>query len=130
MRKLLVPLDGSALAEAAIPVADHLSSATGAEIVLVTVGELPETTDQAKESHAALSGVLDRAARRLERPARRRVEHANDPAAGILHAVQEEGADMVVMTTHGRSGITEIAHGSVAADVIRSTNVPVTLVRP
>lgn len=130
MKKLVVPLDGSDLAEAALPLAEDLSGATGAEIVLVTVGELPETKEQAENVDRDLTRVLDRSATRLRRPFRSRIEHSRDPAEGILHAVEEEGADMVVMTTHGRSGLTEMAQGSVASEVVRSGRVPVTLIRP
>jgi nucleotide-binding universal stress UspA family protein len=130
MKTLLVPLDGSELSEAAIPVAEKISSSTGAEIVLLTVGELPETKAQARDSEQAMMAFLDRAASRFRKPVRRRIEHSKEPAAGIIHAAHEEGADLVVMTTHGRSGLSEMAQGSVAEEVIKSGEVPVTLVRP
>jgi nucleotide-binding universal stress UspA family protein len=49
---------------------------------------------------------------------------------GILQAADEENADYIVMSTHGRSGLSEFVQGSVAAGVLRHSHVPVLLKRP
>jgi nucleotide-binding universal stress UspA family protein len=54
----------------------------------------------------------------------------NFPAAGILAAAHENGADIIVMATHGRTGLGRAILGSVALDVVREGNWPVLLVRP
>jgi nucleotide-binding universal stress UspA family protein len=51
-------------------------------------------------------------------------------AAMILEAIEESGADLVVMSTHGRSGLDRWRFGSVAERVARHTSVPVVLIRP
>jgi nucleotide-binding universal stress UspA family protein len=49
---------------------------------------------------------------------------------GIVWAAEREGAELIVMSTHGRSGIGRIVLGSVADAVVRRTSLPVILVRP
>jgi nucleotide-binding universal stress UspA family protein len=129
---ILVPLDGSALAAAALPVAARLACEMHASITLVSVGAVPESAAQAQDERAELEAELQDAARRLgpSVPVRTRVELLGDPARGILQAAQEEHADLIVMSTHGRSGLSELVEGSVADEVLRSAHIPVTLVRP
>jgi nucleotide-binding universal stress UspA family protein len=73
---------------------------------------------------------LSRAAREYELDADPRVEMGGDPAQGILRVAEEENADVIVMSTHGRSGLSELAQGSVAQEVVRDGRKPVLLVRP
>jgi universal stress protein A len=49
---------------------------------------------------------------------------------GIVWAAEREGADLIVMSTHGRSGLGRIVLGSVADAVVRRTSLPVIVVRP
>ncbi len=130
MKTILVPLDGSSLSEAAIPLARNLASALQAEIVFLIVGPLPETSTQASEEGEDLTQVLSRASRRHSVQARLRVEPFGDPVEGILRAADEEDAQLIVMSTHGRSGLTELSQGSVAREVVRDGRKPVVLVRP
>jgi nucleotide-binding universal stress UspA family protein len=55
---------------------------------------------------------------------------AEDVAKAIVDFAEKEGADLIAMATHGRSGIREVVQGSVAAAVVRAGSVPVLLVRP
>lgn len=129
MTTILVPLDGSTLAEVAVPVARWLAFALNAQVVLVTVGPAPETAEQAADEAAALERTLARAA--AEFPAvrvYRHIEKDNDPAHGIVTAAREERPDLIVMSTHGRTGWAELVQGSVAAEVVRAGVAPVTLV--
>lgn len=129
--KIVVPLDGSELAETAIPEAVAMAKAAGGQIVLVRVGELAETSDHAEEERAALESALARAKERItEVPVSTCIDMSGDPARGIVMLVEDEQADRIVMSTHGRSGLTYLAHGSVADEVLRRAKVPVTLVRP
>lgn len=131
MTRILVPVDGSDLSEAALPVAEELAKGLAAEVVLLSVGPPPETTPQAEEERADLQQIVDRAASRLSGvDVRTRIDTGRDPVHGILEAVDEEDIDYVVMSTHGRSGLAEVAEGSVAREVIRAGRVPVMLVRP
>jgi nucleotide-binding universal stress UspA family protein len=130
MTKILVPLDGSDLAEAALPLAERLAAGLDAEVLLVAVGELPETSAEAREVSTALSKMLAKASKTVSRPVRQRVEPAGDPVRGILHAAEEEDVDLIVMSTHGRGWLGELTQGSVANGLLRSGRFPLTLVRP
>jgi nucleotide-binding universal stress UspA family protein len=131
MPRILVPLDGSQLAEAALPVAVRLGRELGAELVLVSIGPVPESAAQARDERAELRQMLTRVAHSLEGQVsvRTRLETLGDPARGILQVAHEEHIDLIVMATHGRSGLSEAVQGSTAAAVIRAGQAPVTLVR-
>lgn len=132
MATIVVPLDGSRLAEAALPVALRLSRQMGAEIVLTSVGPVPESAAQARDERRELHQMLERVAHELagQAPVRTRLETLGEPARGILQVAREESADLIVMSTHGRSGLSAAIQGSTAAAVIRAGEFPVTLVRP
>ena len=130
MKKILVPLDGSPLSDAALPLAEELATQLHGEIVLITVGELAETGNHAREEAGELKHRLESAARKVKVPAKIRVEESGDASTGILRAIEAEHADLVVMSTHGRSGLSEMAQGSVAREVLRHAKVPVVLRRP
>jgi nucleotide-binding universal stress UspA family protein len=128
--RIIVPLDGSDLSEAVIPYAEDLAQKLDAELVLVMVGEIAETSKQFNEEMAALTEALERAGRRVSAPHRMHAVPAGDPVDGILQAANEEDADYIVMSTHGRSGLSDLVQGSVAAGVLRRAKVPVLLKRP
>ena len=131
MTTIMVPLDGSELSEAALPVAEWLARGLGAELLLVMVGHVPETSVQAANERADLEAMLERAAGRMQGLAiRRRLGISNSPSQGIIDVIAEELPDLVVMSTHGRSGWAELVQGSVAEEVVRAGLVPVTLVHP
>lgn len=130
MKKILLPLDGSSCSEAAIPIAKDLASALGAGIVLVTIGNLPETSTMAHEEEAELVDLLKRQAAHHDLGSNIHVDMGGDAVQGILRIAEEEGVDLIVMATHGRSGLSDLAHGSVAREIIRDGRLPVLLVRP
>lgn len=139
-KKILVPLDRSAGAEAALPVAADLARADQAVIRLLHVAPPPTAivaegrviayADQESERLQHIWEVyLREAARQL---AGVRVEYAvrfGEPAEEILEAARESGADLIAMATHGRSGVVRLMLGSVAEAVLRRSEVPVVLVR-
>ena len=128
---ILVPLDGSALSTAALPVAAWLARRMGARVTLLHV--VSDLYDRGETRAVELSAAetLARAEARLaDVPVQRQTDDAPDPADGILAAVRRGHVDLVVMATHSRSGLSELAHGSVAERVIRSGIVPVTLIHP
>lgn len=127
----LVPLDGSPLSERAVDVVRPLAEALNGEVVLFTVSETAETSRHAEQISADADEQLGRVSGRLGSvPVRRRVDTGGEAAQGILEAVRELKADHIVMTTHGRSGLSRLAQGSVAEEVLRHASVPITLVRP
>jgi nucleotide-binding universal stress UspA family protein len=131
MTTIMVPIDGSNLSEAALPVAEWLARGLGADITLVMVGHVPETAVQAAGEREDLQRTLQRVSRHVKGlTVHERIGISNSPGQGIIDLIAEEHPDLVVMSTHGRSGWTEFVQGSVAEDVVRAGLAPVTLVHP
>lgn len=135
-RRILVPLDGSAFAEAALPLALELSQRTGADVRLVSV--LEPVTSYAYEgwegaaldwTQRYLEDVLDRIAEGIDGEGDHVVR--NGHTVEVLQKEAEEwGADVVVMASHGRGALSRLWLGSVADGFIRQTNLPLLVVRP
>lgn len=140
--KILVPLDGSALAELAIRHAREIARGTRSEILLMQAVSLPIPV--VPEAVLATDGrwldeAKKEAARYLEgiaaplREAGMRVRALLDerpPADAILHVAAREEVDLIVMSSHGRGGISRMLMGSVAESVFRATSRTVMLVKP
>jgi nucleotide-binding universal stress UspA family protein len=137
IKKILLALDGSELAEQAIPAVSALAAATKAEVVLAAVVVAPERWpsstmpreslgDERDYAEFYLSSIVDRL-RGHGVQARTRVE-AGEAAATLAATADEEGADLIAMTTHGRSGFTRWILGSVADRVLHLSRKPVLLV--
>ena len=138
LAKILVPLDGSALAETALPSAAALADATGAALLLLRAAEAPafavgDPTEAQVRVVREAEEYLDAVKRRLQADTRAPIATAvwyGNPAETIAEAARFNRADMVVMTTHGRSGLGRILLGSVAESVIRSTATPILVLHP
>ncbi len=145
MRSILVPTDGSALSVRAVPVAETIARAQGAEIVLVRVVEPWSTAGLGYESYVT-SDVYDELTESLENAARQDLAMMVDrikergsnarsllftgvPAAELLDAEQELQPDLVVIASHGRSGLVRFALGSVTERLVREGNAPVLVVQ-
>jgi nucleotide-binding universal stress UspA family protein len=135
--KILVPLDGSVLAETALSAAWDLADKDGATICLVRAAEahaLPGTdavNAQVTAIHEA-EEYLAAVVRRLADKGMRRVEkHVwyGPAAAAIVEAASFQKADLIVMCTHGRSGLGRLVLGSVAESVLHGTTIPILIVR-
>lgn len=136
MQNILVPLDGTPLAEAALPFATAIAARAGASLTLVRAAVYrPLSGDvAAKQVRVITTGedYLAQTAMRLRAKGVRvhtRVPLGGSPAKWIVEESQSYDVDLVVMATHHREGIDRWLHGSVAEDVVHSTNVPVMLVR-
>jgi nucleotide-binding universal stress UspA family protein len=151
-QRILVPLDGSAFAEQALPHAERLASVSGGEIHLVSVAPLLEDqglavvdlypvyvyreylVDQAHEMKRVreeLQNYLQQISRRLQ-AAGHQAQTAirfGQPAEEIIAYAEEAGCDLIAMSTHGRSGLGRWVYGSVADKVLRGSVIPVLLVR-
>lgn len=130
---ILVPLDGSPLAEHALPYAEHLAKVTSARLILcralsATKLQPTEIVGAVDEAHAYMQVVAD------QLTSRGRVVDTTipwgEPADEILDQVRSVRADLVVMATHGRSGLGRWLYGSVADEVLRRASVPILLVPP
>jgi nucleotide-binding universal stress UspA family protein len=141
-QRILVALDGSPLSEVAIPEASLLAKALDADVIVLRivpiVGDIIESgtmriaVDEiwAAERDAAsqyLAAIRDRELGGLRVEVL--VEHGS-PADAILDVARRRDVDRIVMTTHGRTGVTRWVLGSVAEKVIRAADRTVVLVRP
>ena len=134
---MLVPLDGSLLAEMALPTAIELfRDNPDATLILLRAAEattLPgvDPTDAqvavVGEAEEYLEGV---AAGLRDRGLSRVITSVwySQPAQAIVEAARVRGVDLIVMSTHGRSGLRRVVFGSVAESVVRGTQTPILLV--
>lgn len=142
LRRILIPLDGSLLAEQIIPAALALGETQDAEYTLLHVDEAePSTLLAAHRSveiapirplHSTSQHYLDAVAERLRAHGHRvSITVATGPAAPtILRHAQASQADLIALATHGRSGLPRLALGSVADKIIRGADTPILLIRP
>lgn len=136
-RRILVPLDGSAAAEAALPVAVDMAAVPGRQLLLLRVvterldrdpAPLDAPLARIREAEAYLHRVRERIAAEGRQVAT--FLWQGSPAAAIVKAVPHYQIDVVVMTTHGRTGREKEMFGSVAESVLAGLTVPVVVVRP
>lgn len=134
-RRILLPLDGSALAERAEPYAAALARQFGAELILVRAVQLFAFPDVDQEARQV--GAINQASEYLMRRAaalrRQGVEvscvvHYTDPVRTITDEARLRDVDLIVMATHGRLGSIRWPLGSVANAVGRATATPLLLV--
>jgi nucleotide-binding universal stress UspA family protein len=139
---VLVPLDGTQIAEQALDYATELATNIGARLVLAAVEptindvglvEVAGVPDWVQANHEAsilrLNDYLKQTALRLAHTGLMidmRIAEGS-PAEEILRISAAEHADMIVMATHGRSGMTRLLRGSVAAKVLQNADMPVLL---
>ncbi len=137
-KRILVPLDGSDLAEAALMDAFDLASRDGGTVVLMRAAEahvLPGSdaimaqVDAVAEAEKYLGDLQAKLHGRGIRNVETHVWYG-PPAASIVEAVGVYKADLIVMSTHGRSGVGRLIFGSVAESVLRGTATPIFLRRP
>jgi len=143
-RTIMVPLDGSTFAEHALPAAIGIARSCGGRIHLVQTHEIPiipsspdilvpfdaswdgALRDQEREY---LAGVSNRIAERAGLTVRTELLDGV-PAMTLATYAREMEVDLIVMTTHGRGGLSRLWLGSVADGVVRRSGVPVLLLRP
>jgi nucleotide-binding universal stress UspA family protein len=129
MRNLLVPVDGSDLAELAVPSALELARLFEARAILLRV------LDESRESDAAEVRGAEEHLEAISRTFERRgidtfvLVQKGDPVEEILKTVRFHHADLIVMTTHGRSGLSRLVTGSVTEQVLRRATVSLLVVR-
>ena len=136
--KILVPLDGSDLAEQVLPHALMLADAFDAAVRLLRVVEGPDDLDL-----TSVTREQSEALRLAEDYLRGAAEYCSvlgvpvdialamgSPARQIVREALATGADLIAMATHVRRGIERWLHGSIAGDVLNATHLPVLLVTP
>ncbi|HEX8969410.1 MAG TPA: universal stress protein [Chloroflexota bacterium] len=124
---LLIPLDGSAQSAVSLPVARTVARATGGSITLLRV--LPHYEDE--PAHAEARHALERIATELRADSLTvdTIVRVGEAADEILEQQRVQGADLIIMRTHGRAGLTRAVLGSVADPVMAGSPVPVIMLR-
>jgi nucleotide-binding universal stress UspA family protein len=118
---VLIPLDGSALAEAVLPVAVTLDPSLLTLLHVVEPGEAPTAAEDVFRVARERAGLSEERVRTITRPGR--------PAEAIVGAARDVGATVIALSSHGRTGLNRLVLGSVAEEVVRSASAPVLLVR-
>ena len=135
--RVLVPLDGSVLAEAAMEAAIDLGRGAPPKLILLRAAEahtLPgadpteEQVAVVREAEQYLADVAERLTKRGVKDVDTSVWYG-PAAAAVIEAAKLKKADLIVMSTHGRSGLGRLILGSVAESVLRGTMTPVCIVR-
>jgi nucleotide-binding universal stress UspA family protein len=137
--RLLVPLDGSPFAEQALPLAQVLGLAHGSQLTLLSVRQEGEYGRGLPLMQDGLNGDLSEYEHYLEQVVARlgSVGVRTNPlvvegkiADQINVIAAQQGADALVMSTHGRSRVSRMLLGSVASEVLQRSTRPLLLVRP
>jgi nucleotide-binding universal stress UspA family protein len=140
MKKILVSLDGSRLAEKALPYAKALAETFEAELLLVRIlepmimadyGPIPTFEVQIVQAEADARVYLDTIQNKYNELGYRvktKLLRAHLVAETIIDQAREAGVDLIVMSTHGRSGLSRWVYGSVAGKVLQQAPCPVLLV--
>jgi nucleotide-binding universal stress UspA family protein len=134
--KILYPTDFSTMGQAALDMATSLARDRGAKLLIVHVEEPP----MAYGGGELYYGIEEPDRKELQRMLSEVVpidasvgyEHRlllGSPASAIVHLAEKEGVDMIVMPTHGRTGLSRLLMGSVAEEVVRKAKCPVLTVK-
>jgi nucleotide-binding universal stress UspA family protein len=141
-KRILAPLDGSLLSEAILPHAETIARAMDAEIILLYVnpGIAPEfsvppltpTLKVFQESEAEMKIYLKSVCTKLEKVGLRvtYLIHEGAIAETILKVAEIMQAELIVMSTHGRTGAQRLLLGSVTDGVVHDSPLPVMVIRP
>lgn len=124
IRRIAVPTDFSPESERAVAYAAALARRMGSALYLVHVLKDLDSFHEARERLSTLASRLALGTRRLTLDVR-----TGEPAESIAEAAERYGADLVVMATHGRTGLAHMVSGSVAEEVIRNADCPVLVLR-
>jgi nucleotide-binding universal stress UspA family protein len=140
-KKILVPLDGSEMAKTALGQAEKLAKTFDAEIILFQVVPFmpiygsPELVtplivdEKQKEAVEKYLANLTEELRKRGLRATAMVRTGQQVALEIIDFAKEVGTDLIVMCTHGRSGITRWVLGSIALKVLTRAETPILLIR-
>jgi nucleotide-binding universal stress UspA family protein len=149
IRKILVPLDGSHLAEQILPYAVEQARLSSSKLVLLQVTDFPESevtvgpkataavaekenayyTHEEKEATNYLMTIAD-SYQNSAIDAEWAVVHGENPQETIMDYANKNGYDMIAICTHGRGGLNRMVFGSVADHILRSAGPPLLVLRP
>ena len=147
--RVLVPLDGSKVGEAALPVIEQLVArlAPGSKVAVTLLGIITmlrhwvvvgEASAPVSYTEEELKIIKDRIGQYLEKSGEAlkqkgvsvtTIVKTGNAAEEILKTAEEIKADLIAMSTHGRSGLRRLAFGSITDKVLHGSRVPVLMVR-
>jgi nucleotide-binding universal stress UspA family protein len=143
IEKILVPLDGSHRAETILPHVEEIALFRKATVILVQVlpplmfpvsvtdvaigQRMEDLRQRAEDARLYLAGIQGMF--REKGIAARKVTETGPVVDAILAAAAREGVDLIAMASHGRSGLSRVFYGSVAAGILQRVDRPLLLVR-
>ncbi len=147
LRKILVPLDGSQFAEGVIPYVEGLAKGMDSEVILITANEPLQVPDIVRHTAGFDGEKYEELTVRMEKQAKRYLSKKESalrdkgvnvsstslwgqPTQTILQYAEDNSVSLIVLSTHGFSGITKWAYGSIAAKIIERASRPVLMIRP
>ena len=140
--KILVPIDFSSASDQALDYGVEVANWLGASLTVLhctPMGDLVHAAASARHPEKAVEIVEHEDQARLQNRVERIAIAGHHPRAilrvgpapaTILDVAREEGADLIVMSTHGRTGLRHAVIGSVAEEVVRKSPIPVLTFRP
>ena len=145
-RRIMVPIDGSARADSVLPIARRIARTHAADLILVHIVPQLEVADagrapQVEQLRAQIDGYNQRSgSQHLEELRRHSLEDGvavktitrgpGDPRSMLRDLAIEEHVDLIVMASHGNTGLEDVAVGSVAEYLADHSPVPLLIVRP
>jgi nucleotide-binding universal stress UspA family protein len=144
-KKILVPLDESKRAEAILPHVEEMAHCFGSQIILLNViepiriyssfqGYVPDIETITQEhmttinnTEIYLKGLVGEF--REKNISAKSILDEGPVVSVILRVAEKEGVDLIAMSSHGRTGLSRVFYGSVAAGVLHHTNRPLLLIR-
>jgi nucleotide-binding universal stress UspA family protein len=140
-KRVLIPVDGSEVAEAIVPFIIDIAGPLDMEVVLLRVntpvmpvaieGSRHVMLEDIEGRHREALAYLTSLAKEMQTKGLRveTVVRRGEPVSEILNAARVVSADLIAMTTHGRTGPARLLFGSVAEGVLRQADIPVFLMR-
>jgi nucleotide-binding universal stress UspA family protein len=146
-KRILVPLDGSKLGEAAVPYVEELASIAGAEIILLQIVRLQYDLALVDAHASELNGISSEYVAHATAAAREYLDsikarltkkgigvqtlvEVGSPAEKVVACAREKNVDLIALSTHGHPGIGQRTLGSVTYKVLHYADRPVFLVTP
>ena len=142
-KKILVPLDGSGRAEKILPHVENLAKVNGSEVVFLKVvqpiiisdgykgilveesrGESQRKVDNALEYLSKIEDKFNKIGIRTDK-----ISTIGSIVTTIIEVSQNENIDLIAMASHGRSGLSRVFYGSVAAGILNAVDRPLLLIR-
>jgi universal stress protein A len=133
IKRVLCPVDFSETSFAAFEYADNFASWIGADLVVVHAFSQPASYDKAGQWKPADAGVmkqLEAVKSKHESVQTKHIAHAGMPDEVICWAAEDQDCQLIVMGTHGRTGLKHLLFGSTAESVLKHARCPVVTIRP